>query len=270
MYINSNWRILTIGDGDLSFSSSLLKHHKPKLLTATIYDELKNLCHKYSDEHYLTIKQLGSEVLTNFDVTNSTTWQSLKKNQFDLIIFQFPLVPAFESIQDFKQNCLDKGISVNTLNRQLLRQFLLNSFQYFLDPHGAQLCYITSKDVKPYREWAIESSLTYDTDINYLGSMKFNITLFPGYQIRNVDRNKHVKDTLGITYVWSKKENTDLSNKLELAPYLTNEKLYCPLCRVGPFMTEQDKIAHQTSKRHIKMTQFEQQFLHLIKKQLLS
>ena len=40
------------------------------------------------------------------------------------------------------------GSSTNTLNRSLLRQFLVHAFQYFLDPHGANLAFITSKGCK--------------------------------------------------------------------------------------------------------------------------
>ena len=40
MHINPNWRILTVGDGDLSFSHALLTHYHPKQLTATVFDDL--------------------------------------------------------------------------------------------------------------------------------------------------------------------------------------------------------------------------------------
>jgi hypothetical protein len=37
------------------------------------------------------------------------------------------------------------------------------------------------------------------TSLSYVGKMAFNISEFPGYKIRNVDRDKHVKDTQGFT-----------------------------------------------------------------------
>jgi hypothetical protein len=84
---------------------------------------------------------------------------SLAHQQFDLVIFQFPLVPAFEDPEFFHKM---GDISVNTLNRLLLRKFLIHCTEYFLDPNGKQLCYITSKDVKPYCEWNIENSQNQD------------------------------------------------------------------------------------------------------------
>jgi len=262
MYINPAWRILTIGDGDLSFSYSLLKHYQPKALTATIFDDYPTLASKYNIESYQGLTDLGCEVLTGFDVTNNKSWDNLNKKQFDAVIFQFPLLPAFNSVKDFNQQCGEKlkKVTVNTLNRRLLRTYLLNCFNEFLDDKGAQLAFITSKDVKPYRQWNIEQSLTLNTKIHYLGNMPFEIEKFPGYKIRNVDRDKHVKNTQGVSYAFSCNNTTELDNKLTMPDYLNDN--YCAACRVGPFYTEQDKLSHFDSKRHQQMEQFEQQWLN--------
>lgn len=262
MYINPAWRILTIGDGDLSFSHSLLENYRPQSLTATIFDDLSSLSAKYDLTYFEQLKAQGCEVLTSFDVTNNQTWGELSKHQFDAVFFQFPLLPAFISVEDFKQQCLN--ISLNTLHRRLLRNYLLNCFDYFLDSKGAQLAFITSKDVKPYRQWHIEQSLTLHTDIYYLGNMQFEIKRFPGYKIRNVDRDKHVKNTQGITYAFSRSASTELDNKIIKPKYLGDR--YCSYCRVGPFNTDQDKHNHQISKKHQKMALFEQQWLNDINK----
>ncbi|XQW84276.1 Rossmann-like fold-containing protein [Thalassotalea piscium] len=258
MYINPAWRILTIGDGDLSFSLSLQNNYHPQSLTATIFDDYTTLKCKYGTTSFHQLQAQQCEVLTDFDVTNKQSWGRLSLHQFDAVFFQFPLLPAFNSMDDFQQQC--KNISLNTLHRRLLRRYLINCFDYFLDTHGAQLAFITSKDVKPYRQWQIERSLTIKSDIHYLGSMAFEIEKFPGYKIRNVDRDKHVKDTQGITYVFSRNTNTELSNILTQPDYLTDD--YCRYCRVGPFYTAQDKHNHIVSKKHQQMVIFEQQWLN--------
>ena len=256
MYINPAWRILTIGDGDLSFSHSLFENYRPQTLTATIFDSHSSLSAKYGAIHLKQLRDQGCEVLTDFDVTNEQTWGQLGKHQFDAVFFQFPLLPAFSSAEDFKQQCLN--VSLNTLHRRLLRHYLINCFNFFLDNNGAQLAFITSKDVKPYRQWHIEHSLTLNTDINYLGNMQFDIEKFPGYKIRNVDRDKHVKNTQGITYVFSRSKNTEIDNKIIKPKYLGDN--YCAYCRVGPFYTEQDKQNHFNSNKHKKVTIFEQEW----------
>ncbi|WP_019612922.1 class I SAM-dependent methyltransferase [Psychromonas ossibalaenae] len=257
MIIKKEWRILTVGDGDLSFSSALLKHHHPAYLTATVYDSLETMKDKYGDQFYQELKSRNNPVLFGFDVTNPRSWGALKKNSFDLIIFQFPLLPAFRSFDEYKSR--GKDVNINTLNRRLLRSFLINSFSHFLDPKGQQLCFITSKDVKPYREWNIENDLHLHTDIHYLGSTAFDINMFPGYRIRNVDRDKHVKDTKGITYVWSQNVNNDLVEELQEALYQWDN--CCTACRAGPFSTHSDRLEHNQSKKHLNMMEFKRLWL---------
>jgi len=261
MHINPAWRILTVGDGDLSFSCSLLKNYRPASLTATTFDDYNTLTNKYGDNHFKQLQAERCKVITGFDVTNNKTWGQLDRYQFDVVIFQFPLLPAFTSVKEFNEKCgtEDNKISVNTLHRRLLRQYLLNCFNAFLDNTGAQLAIITSKDVKPYREWNIEQSIILNTDINYLGFIPFNINAFPGYKIRNVDRDKYVKDTQGFSYIYSRRNTTELDNKL-IKPNYSGER-YCSFCRVGPFNNSQDKLNHIASKRHKQMEVFEQQWL---------
>ena len=253
MIINQAWRILTVGDGDLSFSYSLQQYHQPTSLTATVYDSLDTMTNKYSENAYHALKADNVPVLFGFDVTDKHSWSTLNKHSFDVIIFQFPLIPAFRSFDEYKER--GQKVSINTLNRQLLRTFLNNAFEYFLDPNGEQLCFITSKDVKPYREWNIENSLHQHTDFHYLGSSLFDISHFPDYKVRNVDRDKHVRDTQGRTYVWSSRENHSLKTSLDKAIY--QDKRCCRICRAGPFTTELDRRAHNASKKHQQMLEFE-------------
>jgi len=253
MIIDKTWRVLTIGDGDLSFSASLLTHHTPAALTATVLDTRDTLLAKYAHNDYQTLLQQDCPVLCNFDVTDPSSWSQLAMHSFDLVIFQFPLIPAFKSHDEFKEKC--KEVHINTLNRQLLRTFLIHSFKHFLDPNGARLCYITSKDVKPYKEWNIENALNMRTEIDYLGWHNFDINLFPGYKVRNVDRDKHVKDTKGITYVWSDNKQHNLKEQLNAALY--QDENSCSLCATGPYNSEEDKQKHFATKKHLNMLNYE-------------
>ena len=253
MIIKKAWRILTVGDGDLSFSHSLWKYHQPAQLTATVYDSKITMLNKYNENSYQALSSNAIPVHFSVDITDEKSWKNINKHSFDLVIFQFPLLPAFRSFEEY--NNQGKQQNINTLNRTLLRTFLTNAFQYFLDPNGEQLCFITSKDVKPYREWNIENALHQQTNFHYLGSSLFDINHFPEYKVRNVDRDKHVKDTKGRTYVWSLQENHDL--KAALTPAIYQSKNCCTACRAGPFVTEQDREEHNASRKHQQMMQFE-------------
>ncbi|WP_299264387.1 Rossmann-like fold-containing protein [uncultured Psychrosphaera sp.] len=277
MVINKEWSVLTIGDGDLSFSRSIFDNFQPKKLTATVLDSVTELTNKYGSENldYLQQQRDGAlslvdcQVITEFDITNSDNIHQLTK-EYDLVIFQFPLVPNFTSQNEFQQHTQadELPLSINTINRRLLRLFLVNSFDYLLAEDGAQLAYISSKDVKPYTEWDIEysltkSSLTQLPEFSCVGTMPFVIEQFPGYKIRNVDRDKHVKDTASLTYVWTSNKNRDVA--LELLPTMNPlptlfGELGCDICHAGPFETEQEKISHLAGKKHKRMSEYEVQW----------
>ena len=257
MNINPNWRILTVGDGDLSFSLSLQRHYAPLQLTATVFDSETELLEKYNTDNLLQLKQAGVDVITEFDVTNKNTWQHIHA-QYDVVIFQFPLIPGVKSKQEFEALKANYGddFSINTLNRRLLRKFLTHSFTHFLAPKGARLACISSKDVKPYIEWNIESQLHVNLGIEFLGSEVFEIGDFPGYRIRNVDRDKHVKNTGARSYFWSDAPHSTLA----LTPFHLLDEPCCQVCRAGPFVTEQEKTAHDTSKKHARMMDYNRQW----------
>jgi len=257
MLINKQWRVLTIGDGDLSFSASVAKHVAPKQLVATVFDQKSVLVDKYTSQHLDKLTEADITVLTGFDVTDATTWQNLPTNSFDLVIFQFPLVPNNVTYQQHQaSNSLG---SSNTINRWLLHRFLAHSFDKFLAKDGARLAMITSKDVKPYRQWAIETSIVQNLDCQYVGQCDFDFNNYPDYHIRNVDRDKFVKDTLAISYFYSDITQPSLSKQLSMPTYCLSAD-YCALCRVGPIETAQDLLAHQQSKRHRQMSDFETQW----------
>ena len=258
MYLNPDWRILTVGDGDLSFSNALNKALKPHTLVASTYDSEATITTKYADNAFTALDGAGVSILTEFDVTQPSAWQRLDRQKFDLVIFQFPLIPAFKDQTAFEQQA-----SANTLNRALLHQFIKYANHYALDESGPQLCYITSKDVKPYLHWNIEGSLAQGLNANYIGQMPFDITLFSGYKIRNVDRDKHVKDTSGITYVFSPSENNQLRPKLTYPNYLTDN--HCALCRAGPFCFEEDQKKHFNGKKHLQMQSLENDWQQWLK-----
>lgn len=254
MFLDPSWRILTVGDGDLSFSHSIARHINPAKLVASTYDDANTIEQKYADNALSALQQLNVATLTEFDVTQPDSWLRLGEARFDLVIFQFPLIPAFKGEAAFKANTQQGGM--NVLNRALLHRYLDYASQFALDKNGPMLCYITSKDVKPYREWNIEGTLNQGLNCQYLGQMPFDISVFPGYKIRNVDRDKHVKDTSGITYVFSEKTDNDITSKLTLPAYLGDK--HCALCRVGPYMAQEDEDKHLLSKKHKQMEKFEQ------------
>ncbi len=260
MFIDSSWRVLTVGDGDLSFSYALHKCYPELDLHASILDSFDTLRRKY-DNHFLDkLLGCGMPVHAEVDVTKPGSFEAFQANAFDLIIFQFPLLPGFKSQADYRNEV--GAYSINTLNRRLVRQFLQHAFGFLLDDRGQRLCYVTSKDVKPYSDWNIENIAAGLDGVNFIGQHAFNISSFPEYQIRNVDKDNYVKDTQGTTYAWSTQPQTGLKEYFSASP--KHLSLHCTLCGDGPFVGEKDQQQHEKSKSHQRRELYEAQWLEYL------
>ena len=259
MYIETGWRIITIGDGDLTFSLSLARKYALTSLTATVLDSESQLRDKYEDNAIDDLRSLGHRIEFNVDINHPDSFTSRLDAEFDLVIFQFPLVPNAGPAKPGKS--FHHGEDSNLLNRILLANTLEHGFNYLLSAQGQGLCYITSKDVKPYCDWNI-TSLGRHADIPYLGHCLFSHQHYPGYNLRNVDRDKRVKATAATTYVWGRNTHSGVLRNLVLPIQKRND--FCDLCGAGPMLTEQDVEAHLQSRLHRRKQKYESQWQHYL------
>lgn len=252
MYLQPSMKVLTVGDGDLTFSRSLRCFHSISDLTASVLDSESDLRRKYADNAVDDLNDSGVSIQFNADITAPETFPSHFHGSFDLVIFQFPLIPSFASFANYQRT---KQWGNNGLNRLLLYKYLHNCFSTLLSPTGARMVYVTSKDVKPYCDWNIENLHRSITDVKFLGWQPFILDNFPGYVLRNVDRDKSIKSTSAKTYVWSDKQNTE--DSLTLNGSNKFEPNYCSLCDKGPFKNTGQRQLHNQSKRHKKLQGYE-------------
>lgn len=263
MYIPQHAKVITIGDGDLSFSRALLAHVQPNNLVATTYDSESTLRSKYKYNALDDLINAGVSVHHNIDITDTTDLAQQAFKKADIVIFNHPLVPTQRSYAQH-QKLRDK--STNLLNRTLLNHFLKNSFSHLLDTNGERLCYITTKSVKPYSHWHIETSLTLQNSAyRYLGCEAFDLTMFKNYQVRNVDRDKCVKHEASDIYVYS--DNPEHSVLSRLTPFKYAQADHCPLCRKGPFANIDDWQLHTQTRIHKAQQQYSDAWVEFINKQ---
>lgn len=86
--------ILLIGEGDLSFASSLVHTHGCASLVATVFDSQEQLESKYPQaiSHAESIVAEGQTVLYGVDATKLTQKEIRRGQRWDRIVFNFPHV----------------------------------------------------------------------------------------------------------------------------------------------------------------------------------
>lgn len=163
--------ILLIGEGDLSFTLSLLLDHGCASLTATTYDSLPALLEKnpHAAEH---IKQITSEdqtILHDVDATKLSSNKDLrKKAPFNSIFFNFPHTGGLSTD-------VNRQVRANQL---LLSEFFKSSLR-LLAPSGSIL--VTLFESEPYTLWNIRD-LARDAGLLVKRSWKFEREAYPLYK----------------------------------------------------------------------------------------
>lgn len=105
--------ILLVGEGDFSFSRSLLDHHGCYRMTCTSYDDEKTVMEKYpqAKETMEYLKENEQMILNGIDATKLAKTKQLKKKQFSLITFMFPHIGGVSKDQD-RQVRANQGIVI--------------------------------------------------------------------------------------------------------------------------------------------------------------
>ncbi|KAL2074888.1 hypothetical protein VTL71DRAFT_8667 [Oculimacula yallundae] len=177
--------ILLIGEGDLSFASSLITHHGCTHITATVLEssaaELKEK-YPHVEENIRLVEDGGGCVRYGIDAAKMKPWTGtgVKKGSgggMDRIVFNFPHVGG-------------KSTDVNRqvrYNQELLVSFFKQAFPSLSPTHGSSII-VTLFEGEPYTLWNIRD-LARHSGLEVALSFKFQASAYPGY--------KHAR-TLGV------------------------------------------------------------------------
>lgn len=145
--------ILTVGDGDLSFSLSIAKEFRKQIrgqipLIATTYENRESLLRTYPEieKRLNSLSDMDIEVHNGVDATNLQQYEFLTDRLFERILWNFPCIRI--------EKGLDGQVSELDQNKQLIRAFFRSAASFLKDDGEI---HITHKTVEPFSWWGIES-----------------------------------------------------------------------------------------------------------------
>uniref|UniRef100_A0A0E0M2I9 25S rRNA (uridine-N(3))-methyltransferase BMT5-like domain-containing protein n=1 Tax=Oryza punctata TaxID=4537 RepID=A0A0E0M2I9_ORYPU len=172
--------ILTVGDGDFSFSLALATAFgSGDNLVATSLDTIEDLRGKYSraESNIMDLKRMGATVLYRIDAKRMKDHTSLKLRRFDRIVFNFPHA-GFKGKED--------DLHMINLHRELVWGFFQNA-RHLLRPYGE--IHVSHKIGLPYDRWCIEH-LAYESSLTMIAKVVFRKEDYPGYNQKRGDSAK--------------------------------------------------------------------------------
>ena len=188
--------ILTLGDGDLSFSKSVLSLMQSQSirnenldnmshysnLVATTHEPFTRLQTVYPNCEYIinSLREFGVDVRHEVDATalEKSFSRSAYSNYFDYIIWNFPCIRM--------QFGADGQVKELQDNKLLIQNFFANCA--YLLKHGGEI-HITHKTVEPFSWWGIEQ-IAEQFGFVCMRRIVFDRCLYPGYVNRKVLDNK--------------------------------------------------------------------------------
>ncbi|KAJ3397904.1 hypothetical protein HDU92_000005 [Lobulomyces angularis] len=171
-------KILLVGEGDFSFSSSLIQLlNNASNVIATSFDSEKTVAVKYPNsrafiDHILNVNaneedfENKGKILFDVDCTKLEKYKKLKEKRFDKIIFNFPH--------------LGKGIKDQNVTI-IEHQKLLEAFFKSASPKLASKMQFNDESDEPYDEWDIKKVAKL-TGLKCKTSFAFSPELYPVYR----------------------------------------------------------------------------------------
>ena len=184
--VNQNQQILTIGDGDFSFSLSLIKisnaRNQNNKFVGTSYESRETILKIYSNSDNIlnNLEKEGAIVFHNIDAKNLQSQLQLKpfKRSFHIIIWNFPCV-ASPNGKDGQVQEINDNVELLTSFFSSCKKLLIKSKEK--GEYGEVR--ITHKTIEPFCWWNI-LQIAENCGWYHIGSVVFDKCLYKGYNNR--------------------------------------------------------------------------------------
>ena len=193
--------VLTVGDGDFSFSLAIARFlsysddhsrssdaTKKLQLVATSYESKETLCNVYPMFEKTTseLESLGAVLYfeidaTNLDDTLPVAMTKPNRQRFHRIIWNFPCTAVSEG-QDGQNDAMDR-------NKELVRLFVENARRFAVNGGEIHMCHKTKP---PFNQWRLEKVAVElcSEEVTYTGRIVLDRCLLPPYQPRKAKHSK--------------------------------------------------------------------------------
>ncbi|GLE05247.1 hypothetical protein PINS_up014247 [Pythium insidiosum] len=227
-------RILTVGDGNFSFSLALARalqtdgdKDDPVELVVTSHESRESVVETYPDgERILSELASMSHVTVHHGIDATDAAQMCALGVFDRVLWNFPCVRVPRG-QDGQNEEME-------LNKALLSAFF-GHVAAMLTPGRGQV-HVTHKTKPPYSQWGIEA-LAEAKGLAHVRSVVFDRCLYPGYSNKKVLSRGSFPIWDSQTFVFAPATHEDDAT-VDLTPVTTEllEKVYL---RLTPTLDEQ-------------------------------
>nr|CAB3457370.1 unnamed protein product [Digitaria exilis] len=173
--------ILTVGDGDFSFSLALARAFGSGAnLVATSLDSYVALLIKYreAESNTMELKRFGATVLHGINVKTMKLHTELKNRRFDRIVFNFPHA-------GFKGRGHTELYVIKS-HKELVAGFFSNA-HHLLERYGE--IHVSNKTGHPYDSWDLEN-LASKSSLVLFKKVVFHKGDYPGYNQKRGDGPK--------------------------------------------------------------------------------
>jgi len=179
--------VLTVGDGDMSFSLALARRllgssssSSSSTVIGTSYEDKLTLVNTYPnfEENVTELEKLGAKLYYKVDATRLKETLPTLDKKFHRICWNFPCT-AIANGQDGQNDAMER-------NKDLVRKFMGCAIQ-LLESRGGEI-HMCHKTKPPYNQWKLErvalENTLQDEDIHYMGKVVLDRYLLPSYTPR--------------------------------------------------------------------------------------
>lgn len=188
--------VLTVGDGDLSFSLALARFLGAENVVATTYESRESIIRSYPETGARNIKELeklNCRIFHGVDANDLQSTLPVRDERFDFVVFNFPCIATEVAGED--------GQSEEMAVNQLMLQRFGKGAAQLLKPGG--FVHVSHKTKAAFKNWGVATFVCENSGLASLGAVVFDRCVYPGYINRKARDRKSFPASDAVTFVFA-------------------------------------------------------------------